>query len=125
MKNFISKNWEKIMIFIGGVILVFMLINKITADKTLIEDYAKYGKEVSSSASAGTDISLSGEGLTGTLENISGEISGGTFFNIPIFQKYPELTKFALIFGVGILFVVFITSFVGMFGAKKDAKKKK
>lgn len=124
MKNFISKNWEKIMIFIGCVILVFMLVNKIAADKTLIEDYAKYGKEVaSSSTTAGTTVS--GEGLSGTLSNVSGEISSGNFFNIPIFQKYPELTKFALIFGVAILFVVFITSFAAMFGAKKDAKKKK
>ncbi|MBR3888276.1 MAG: hypothetical protein IKJ32_04170 [Clostridia bacterium] len=123
MKNFISKNWEKIMIFIGCVILLFMLVNKVAAEKTLIEDYAKYGKEVSSSSSAGTTVS--GEGLSGTISNVSGEISSGNFFNIPIFQKYPELTKFALIFGVAILFVVFITSFVGMFGAKKDAKKKK
>ena len=112
----------------GGIagILVFMLIAKVAADKTLIEDYAKYGKEVaSSSTSSGIDISLSGEGLTGTLSNISGEISGGTFFNIPIFQKYPELTKYALIFGTAILFVVFISSFAAMFGAKKDTKKKK
>lgn len=111
------------MIFIGCVILLFMLVNKIAAEKTLIEDYAKYGKEVSSSSSAGTTVS--GEGLSGTISNVSGEISSGNFFNIPIFQKYPELTKFALIFGVAILFVVFITSFAGMFGAKKDAKKKK
>lgn len=111
------------MVFIGCVILLFMLVNKISAEKTLIEDYAKYGKEVVTSSSASTNVS--GEGLNGTLSNISGEISNGTFFNIPIFQKYPELTKFALIFGVAILFVVFITSFASMFGAKKDAKKKK
>ncbi len=123
MKNFISKNWEKIMIFIGCVILVFMLINKIAAEKTLIEDYAKYGKEVTSSVGANTAIS--GEGLSGTLSSISGEASGGLLSNIPIFQKYPELTKFALIFMVAILFVVFITSFATMLGSTKEVKKKK
>ena len=112
------------MIFIGIVILIFMLINKIAAEKTLIEDYAKYGKGVVSSSSS-VDISLSGDGLNGALSNISGEISNGTYWNIPIFQKYPELTKYGIIIGTAILGVVFITSLAAKLGEKKDVKKKK
>lgn len=112
------------MIFIGCVVLIFIAIGKVNAEKTLVEDYAKYGKEVGISSSVSGNAA-SGEGISGILPNISGDTMGLGSINIPIFQKYPELTKYALIFGTAILFVVFITSFAAMLGAKKEEKKKK
>ena len=123
MKSFISKNWEKILIFIACVLLVVIFVGKVTAEKTLIEDYAKYGKTFVSSNS---DKDSSDKGLISG-ELISGDVAStvkdSEFMQI-LTGKDPELFKIAMMLIAGILGVIILTSLPGMFD-KKDTKKKK
>lgn len=123
LKSFISKNWEKILIFIACVLLVVIFVGKVTAEKTLIEDYAKYGKTFVSSNS---DKDSSDKGLISG-ELISGDVAStvkdSEFMQI-LTGKDPELFKIAMMLIAGILGVIILTSLPGMFD-KKDTKKKK
>lgn len=123
LKSFISKNWEKILIFIACVLLVVIFVGKVTAEKTLIEDYAKYGKTFVSSNS---DKDSSEKGLISG-ELISGDVAStvkDSEFMQTLTGKDPELFKIAMMLIAGILGVIILTSLPGMFD-KKDTKKKK
>ncbi len=117
LKNFISKNWEKILVIICVIIMIVILIGKVSAPKTIIEDYAKYGKYISIESTSGSLVS--GEsGDFSLISSTTGIYKGFTSAN-------PELVKIAALIIGAILAVVIITSLPGMFGAKKDDKKKK
>lgn len=115
MKKFISKNWKKILIAIGICILIYILILKISAPKTLIADYAKYGKDIVSSNNISGDIS----------GDISGIVNAGTNSFSNWFNTNPDLARLAIILMAGILGVVLLTSIASVAGTKKDDKKKK
>lgn len=125
MKSFISKNWEKILIFIACILLVLIFVGKVTAEKTLIEDYAKYGKTfvvASKSDESSSDKNI----ISGDL--ISGDVAStvkDSEFVQTLTESDPELFKVAMMLIAGILGVVILTSLPGMFDRKKDAKKKK
>ena len=101
MKSWISRNWKKIIIIIGVICLVFILIGKIAAPKSLIEDYVKYGKNIESHH-------VIGEVIEKNVEAPSSIVSA-------------EMVKMTIVFMVAILFVVFITSL----GSKSSDKAKK
>ena len=100
MKDLISRNWRKFLIIIGIVWLVIILFSKIVAQKRLIEDYVKYGKDIESSNVIGTVAS----GLEGPTTNVS-----------------PGIIKFTIIFMVLILLATFISTL----GNKSNDKAKK
>ena len=126
LKSFISKNWEKILIFIACVFLVLIFVGKVTAEKTLIEDYAKYGKTFVSASTNSSSATNSSDKIANVLsgEKISGDIANSQFMQT-LTEADPELFKVAMILIAGILGVVILTSLPGMFDKKKDAKKKK
>ena len=49
MKSFLSKNWKKILIIIAIIFIVLNMINKCIAPHILVEEYAKYGRDVEAS----------------------------------------------------------------------------
>ena len=109
MKKYISKNWNKILITIGSCVMVWILIVKFTAEKTLLKDYIKYGKDVTPSTGGSSGA------LDAAKENVS------SVWN----SVDPNLTKLAMIMMAGILIVVLLTSLASAAGGdKKDAKKK-
>lgn len=46
MKSYITNNWKKILITIGLICIAINVTFKIGASKTLLQDYAKYGKDI-------------------------------------------------------------------------------
>ncbi len=107
MKKLISKYWKKILIVLGMVGMVVILMNKMTAPKTLISEYIKYGKSITIE-STGVDGAI-GEAKNNFISVLTG--------------VDPELLKIAFILMVGIL-AVCILSFIASSAGKKDAKKK-
>lgn len=107
MKKLISKYWKKILIILGIVCMVIILINKVTAPKTLISEYVKYGKVIKI-AETGVD------GAVGAVKN--NVVSVLTSVN-------SELLRLAFIMMFGIL-AVCVLSFISASAGKKDAKKK-
>ncbi|MBQ9280121.1 MAG: hypothetical protein IJ215_03650 [Clostridia bacterium] len=108
MKKYISQKWQKILIGIGIIILVFILIHKFAAPKTIIPDYIKYGKVV-------TPANLD-------LENgVIGEAKDNfvnTWHSVD-----PTFARLVTILMVGILIVLFLSAIASKAGEKKDKKK--
>ncbi len=103
MKKYISNNWKKILRVGGYICLGLIIFFKLNAEKTLLADYIKYGKEVKPSEGSGI--------LSGVKDNFLTTFTGVD----------SQLVKFAIIFIVAIMIVVFFTS---LLDKKKDAKKK-
>lgn len=105
MKNYISRNWKKIMMAIGYFSVACILIAKITAEKTILRDYIKYGKDV---------------------EPTKNEFIGAAKDNVASVwgSVDPELAKLATIMIAAILIVVFLTTLASKAGENKTAKKK-
>lgn len=54
MKSYITNNWKKILMFIGSICIIINVIFKIGANKTLLKDYVKYGKDIEKAEVVGT-----------------------------------------------------------------------
>lgn len=107
MKKLISKYWKKILIILGLIGMGAILINKVTAPKTLISEYVKYGKSIKIE-STGVDGAI-GEAKDNFISVLTG--------------VNPELLRIAFILMIGILLVCAL-SFIANSAGKKDAKKK-
>ena len=105
MKDYISKNWKKIIVAITSFLVVWILIFKISAEKTLLQDYIKYGKEITPAQN---------EIIGAAQENVS------SVWN----SVDPELARLGIVFIVAITLVVFLSALATKAGEKKDAKKK-
>ncbi|MBQ8299043.1 MAG: hypothetical protein IJX99_04120 [Clostridia bacterium] len=103
MKKYISKNWQKILRIGGYICLGLIIFLKLNAEKTVLKDYIKYGKEVTPTKGSGI--------LSGVKDNFV-----TTFTSVD-----SQLVKFAIIFIAAITIVVFFTS---LLDRKKDTKKK-
>ncbi len=110
MKKFITNYWKRILLVIGGAVALFLLVYKIAAPKTIIDDYVKYGKVIESTDGGKniTDIIVRDEDKLFNFDNID-----------------PELIRLAIILIIGILFVVILNALASKAGEKKDAAKKK
>ena len=117
MKNFLSKNWKRILILIAGIFIAINVVNKCMAPRTLIEEFGKYGPDVEKKNyfASGSLINTSGNSL------ISGENSNfieGTSFSSPL---TAEMTKVALFIGGGIIIALILTELAN----KKPSSGKK
>jgi hypothetical protein len=45
MKNYLSKNWKKILYFVTIIIIVFNTVRTVMTPNAVIDDYYKYGAE--------------------------------------------------------------------------------
>lgn len=104
MKNFLSKNWKKILIILTIVFIAFNIIHKVVAPHILVEEYAKYGADV---APANIDINAS---------NIINEVKENAPAGIP-----NDIFRLLIILVVGILAAVILSDLA----TKKPAPKKK
>lgn len=104
MKKFITNYWKKILILIGGVFILINSFKKIFAEKGLLSDYIKYGKNIEKTTSPIT----------------SGDISD--VVSVPEMPFNSGIIKLGIILMVLILLIVFITSLADRAGAK-DKKK--
>lgn len=102
MKKFITNYWKKILLLIGGVFIALNSINKIFAEKVLLKDYIKYGKDIEKNSSIIGDVS----------QNIDTS-------SIPFNSGIVKLGIFLM---VAILLIVFVTSLADKASAK-DKKK--
>ena len=114
MGKFISKKWNKILVFIGICFLVLIFISKITAPKTLIPDYIKYGKDIKL-----VNVPEVPDSAKEALGSAKSEVVS-SFKN-----ANPGIVKLMLIIGGAVLLIVFLDSLASMFGRKKEEKKKK
>ena len=105
MKSYISRNWQKLMIAIGSFFAICILIFKISAPKTLLADYIKYGKNITPAKNEIIDVAK---------DNVS------SVWN----SVDPELAKLAMILIAGITIVVFLSALASKAGENKSAKKK-
>lgn len=103
MKKFISNNWKKLLRILGYIALGFIIFFKLTAEKSVLPDYIKYGKEVTPGTGTGI-FSSAKDSFVSTFTGVD-----------------SELVRFAIIFIVAITIVVFFTS---LLDRKKDVKKK-
>lgn len=104
MKNFITNNWKKILIIIGGIFIAINVFSKIVTEKSLLTDYIKYGKDIEQ------------------VEIISGDIED--VVEVPESPFNEDMMKIIFILGAGILLVVFVTSLADKAAADAKAKKK-
>lgn len=104
MKSFITNNWKKILITIGGIFIAINVFAKITTEKTLLADYIKYGKDIEKVDIISGDV----EEVITTTESPFG----------------PEMIKIIIVLIALILLVVFLTSLADRAGADAKAKKK-
>lgn len=104
MKNFLSKNWTKILIIIAIIFIVLNILSKCVAPHILVEEYAKYGPEVKNS---GIDIDANG-----ILENIVESAPSG----VP-----KDIIRIVVTLGVALLLIVIISELI----TKKSSTKKK
>ena len=104
MKTFITNNWKKILIIIGGIFIAINVFTKIVTEKTLLADYVKYGKDIEK------------------VDVISGDI--GEVVTVPESPFSPEMLKIIILMVALILLVVFLTSLGDKVAADAKAKKK-
>lgn len=109
MKDFISKNWEKILRIIGYISIFAIIFVKSNTKKSLLSDYIKYGPEVKRG-----EINT---GLGGIFSSVSDNVSS-TFRS-----ANPEFVKLVFVLGLAILVVVILNLLIES-ASKKDAKKK-
>lgn len=105
MKKFITKYWNKILIGMGIVAIVYTFFLKITTKKTLLSDYIRYGKEV--------------KPFNSQIANAAKDEVSSVFGSMD-----PELVKLTFILMAAILIIVFLSLLAAKAGEKKDAKKK-
>lgn len=46
MKNFLSKNWKRILILIAGIFIAVNIFHKVTAPRSLVSEFTQYGPDV-------------------------------------------------------------------------------
>ncbi len=115
MKNFISKNWKKILYTITGILMVIDLFFIVTSPATISQDFLKYGPDIKG------DVIDSSENLTDKIEepSTSGEIiqqiADDTGFS-------PDLVKGILIFGIALVLILALSGIID--GSSSDKKKK-
>lgn len=90
MKDFITNNWKKVLMAVGGFFILSNIIYKIAAPKSLLKDYTKYGKDVQSSKII--------EEVTEVVQPPNDLVNG-------------DMLRLVLILGALILLVVIITTF--------------
>ena len=105
MKKFISNNWKKILVLIGGIFIVINSVNKIFAEKVLLSDYIKYGKDIETASS-------------GVAKDVDTSIF--TFGDMPFSSDIVTLG--GTLIGL-IVLVLIITGLADKAGAKKEKKK--
>lgn len=103
MKKYIANNWKKLLRVGGYICLGLIIFFKLNAEKTLLTDYIKYGKDIT--PNKGTGI------MSGIKNNFLETFTGVN----------PGLVKIAIIFIAAITVVVFFTA---LMDKKKDVKKK-
>lgn len=124
MKKFISKNWKNIILIIGGIFILIDLLGIVTTPATIPQDFLEYGPNIESdifdkvndSANELGNIDVSNDSNSGESSDLTTSISDKT--GIP-----PELSRGLLIFGVGFVLIVIISSIVE--GSGGGDKKKK
>lgn len=105
MKKMISKYWKNILIICGIVGMVAIFTFKLSAPKTIISDYIKYGKDI-------------------TIEGNSQIISSATNNFWSVWNRVDSsLTRIVILIMALILFVC-VLSFIANAAGKKDVKKK-
>ena len=82
MKNFLSKNWKKIVYVLCGLAILINLIIVFTTPATMVDDYYKYGPQIKSNITSnitgisGEDIKDSAEEGVDSLTDYVAEESG-------------------------------------------------
>lgn len=112
MKKFITNNWEKILIFIGIICILINISLKLSTEKTLLNDYIKYGKDVQSGTVSSGNI----------IGNISETVTDGSLVSESPFT--PEITKIIILIIAAVLFAAFVSTLGDRAAAKAKAKKK-
>lgn len=102
MKNFITNYWQKILLVIGGIFILINSFKKIFAEKVLLSDYIKYGKNIESNSSTIIDVAEK-------IDTSTMPFSAGVL-------------KLIIVLMASILLIIFITSLADKAGAK-DKKK--
>lgn len=131
MKNFISKNWKRILLIIGGIFIAINLIHIIITPATIPQDFLEYGPDIESDifdktneiAEDVTDINFSS---TNSGETSDEELANNE--NPSIVDKVSDstgmpqnLTKGLLFFGLALAAVMVIA---GITDGSDDKKKK-
>ena len=116
MKKFISNNWQKILIFIGAVFIILNVFSKLSAEKSLLDDYVEYGPTIQKE---NTQLMGKGESIINNVTETVTNNSLSSEFPFP-----PELIKLIIILIAAILFVVVLSSIGDRVAAKAKAKKK-
>ena len=105
MKKLISKYWKNILLICGIVGMVAIFTFKVSAPKTIISDYIKYGKD------------LTAEGNSQIINSVT-----GNFWSV--WNRVDSaLIRIVILIMALILFVCVLT-FMANAAGKKDAKKK-
>ncbi len=100
MKALITNYWQKILLAIGGIFILINSFKKIFAEKTLLSDYIKYGKNIDNGSSI--------------INKVNGNVNTADMpFN-------EGMLKLIIILMVAILLILFITALA----EKKPDKKK-
>ena len=105
-KSYIANNWMKLLRIIGYVTLGIVAFFKLVTPKTIIEDYVKYGKDVTPSESTNA--------IGGFFTTVFGKVFDG------LNGISPKLTSIVLLLIVAILGICTLH----MIMDKKPAKKK-
>ncbi len=106
-KSYIATNWMKILRILGYVTLALIAILKLSAPKTVIPDFIKYGKEIKPGETTGMV-----KGLFGTLFNTA---------YTSLYELSPQLPPLVAILTIAILSIVTLHMIID----KKPDKKKK
>ncbi len=102
MKNFITNYWQKVLLTIGSIFILINSFKKIFAEKSLLLDYIKYGKNIENTSSSVIDV-------TQKIDTSTMPFSSG-------------IVKLVIVLMILILLIVFITSMADRAGSK-DKKK--
>jgi hypothetical protein len=125
MKNYLSKNWKKILYFVTIIIIVFNTVRTVMTPNTIIDDYYKYGPEYVRVNDSNGNSNINSEEVKEGVNNGIGTITDG-MTNVLVDNTGipPELARGIIVFTSLFLVILILSSVLSGGSSAQPAKKK-
>ena len=120
MKNFLSKNWKKIVYVLCGIAIAVNLIIVFSTPANMVEEYYKYGPQVGRDVIDGS-ISVSGEGIKDAAND---GVDNLTEFAQDVTGYNDSNAKVIVIVSLIVCAVLIISNIIDDSSSSADKKKK-
>ena len=116
MKNFLSKNWKKIVYVLCGIAILINFIIVVTRPANMVEEYYKYGPQIKSNI-----ISISGENIKDSAEE---GVNSLTDYVVEEGGMSDSTVRVVVIVALLICGVLILSNLIDDGGSSGDKKKK-